>query len=93
MNALDFINYCKDKTEEELKDIEIQGWWEVDNIEGDMEDQDIPVDEFTREEKRNILHNTIVDFGDCTTEEINNQLYAAVADLHDTKQNAKQDEI
>ena len=93
MNALDFINYCKDKTEEELQDIEIQGWWEVDNIERDMEDQDIPVDEFTREEKRNILHNTIVDFGDCTTEEINDQLYAAVADLHDTKQNAKQDEI
>lgn len=93
MNALDFINYCKDKTEEELQDIEIQGWWEVDNIERDMEDQDIPVDEFTREEKRSILHNTIVDFGDCTTEEINNQLYAAVADLHDTKQNAKQDEI
>lgn len=93
MNALDFINYCKDKTEDELKDIEIQGWWEVDNIERDMEDQDIPVDEFTSEEKRDILHNTIVDFGDCTTEEINDRLYAAVADLHDTKQNANDDEI
>lgn len=93
MNAFEFIEKYKDRPADELKDMEIQGWWDVGNIEGDMDDQDIPRDEFTREEKRGILYNTIKEFGDCTTEEINNQLYAAVAGLHDTKLNANDDEI
>ena len=88
MNAKDFLAMCKDYTEDELLDIEIQGFWDVGNLEDCMQNQEIPLDEFTIEEKRKILHDVMDEWGDATTEEINNAIDEAVEELHVAKMDA-----
>ena len=88
MNAKEFLDYCKDKTDDELQDIEVQGWWDVGNLEDMMQSQGIPLDEFTIEEKRKILHDVMDEWGDRTTEEINNAIDEAVEELHVAKMDA-----
>lgn len=88
MNAKDFLAMCKDYTEDELLDIEIQGFWYVNNLEDCMHSQGIPLDEFTIEEKRKILHDVMDEWGDGTTEEINNAIDEAVEELHVAKMDA-----
>ena len=88
MNAKEFLDYCKDKTDDELQDIEIQGWWDVGNLEDMMQNQGVPLDEFTIEEKRKILHDVMDEWGDGTTEEINTAIDEAVEELHVAKMDA-----
>ena len=87
MDALDFIETYKDVDIEQLKDIVIQGYWTVGNVERTMFDQDIPLDEFTRDEKRRILSDVMREWGDGTTQEINDAIWNAVEELHDKKKN------
>ena len=85
LNGLDIVSMLSKKSEEELKNIVLQAWWDVETVEQCMFDLDIDKNEFTDEEKRDILNRAIDEWGDCSLQEINNAIYNAVDLLHDEK--------
>ena len=86
MNAADFIDYCKGKTQEELNGIIVQSFWEVDMVDEAMTEKDIPLDEFTYDEKCALLERA------CETDGDNEAVHYAIEDevdaLHEEKSNA-----
>ena len=85
LNGLDIVSMLSKKSEEELKNIVLQAWWDIETVEECMFDLGIDKNEFTDEEKRNILDKAIDEWGDSSQSDINDAIYNAVDSLHDEK--------
>lgn len=88
MNAKDLIEYCKGKSEDELRGIVIPSVWEVGDVEQIMMEQSVKKDDFTYDEKLKIIDDAIDECGGDGDNEIRNTITGKVVELKKAKVDA-----